>query len=416
IGMAYDPSGNLTTLTPPGRPAHAFSYNAADLTDDYTPPDVADVTDPATRYDYNLDKQLTRVVRPNGQRIDLLYHATKGQLTTLGIPRGDYGYSYDASSGDLAGITAPDGGGLGFSYDGFLPVGTTWSGVVAGSVSRTYNNDFNIQSRSVNGGHSIAFDYDNDQLLSQAGDLTLGRSAQNGLITDTSLGSITTGRTYNGFGEMETDQATAAGSVVAQWSYSRDKLGRITEKVESLDGVTTTYAYAYDQAGRLVEVRQNGALVSTYTYDTNGNRTHVNGSQVGSYDDQDRLLGYESAAYTYTANGELKTKTESGATTDYTYDVLGNLIDVTLPGDIHIEYLIDGQDRRIGKKVNGVLTQGFLYKDQLNPIAELDGSGNVLARFVYADKDNVPAYLEKGGNTYRIISDHLGSPRMVVDT
>jgi hypothetical protein len=28
----------------------------------------------------------------------------------------------------------------------------------------------------------------------------------------------------------------------------------------------------------------------------------------------------------------------------------------------------------------------------------------------------VPDYIIKGGNTYRIISDHLGSPRLVIDT
>lgn len=51
-------------------------------------------------------------------------------------------------------------------------------------------------------------------------------------------------------------------------------------------------------------------------------------------------------------------------------------------------------------------------------MAELDGSGNVVARFVYCGcgQDNVPAYLEKGGVTYRIISDHLGSPRLMVNT
>ena len=59
--------------------------------------------------------------------------------------------------------------------------------------------------------------------------------------------------------------------------------------------------------------------------------------------------------------------------------------------------------------------QGFLYQNQLNPVAELDGSGNVVSRFVYASKGNVPDYLVKGGVTYRIISDHLGSPRLVVN-
>jgi RHS repeat-associated protein len=88
---------------------------------------------------------------------------------------------------------------------------------------------------------------------------------------------------------------------------------------------------------------------------------------------------------------------------------------VTLPGGMQIEYVIDGQNRRTGKKIDGVLTQGFLYKDQLNPIAELDGSNNVVARFIYGTKINVPDYMEKNGNTYRIISDHLGSPKLVVN-
>jgi hypothetical protein len=68
--------------------------------------------------------------------------------------------------------------------------------------------------------------------------------------------------------------------------------------------------------------------------------------------------------------------------------------------------------RRIGKKVNGTLVQGFLYQNQLNPVAELDGTGTLVSRFVYGSKGNVPDYLVKGGMTYRIISDHLGSPRL----
>jgi RHS repeat-associated protein len=53
---------------------------------------------------------------------------------------------------------------------------------------------------------------------------------------------------------------------------------------------------------------------------------------------------------------------------------------------------------------------------QLRPVAQLDGSGtNVVARFVYGSKPNVPDYMITPGGTYRILSDHLGSPRAVVD-
>ena len=106
----------------------------------------------------------------------------------------------------------------------------------------------------------------------------------------------------------------------------------------------------------------------------------------------------------------------SGVTTQYIYDVLGNLRQVTLPGDITIDYVIDGRNRRIGKKVNGELTQGLIYGNQLEPIAELDGDGNLVSRFVYGSKPHVPDYMVKAGVTYRIISDHLGSPRLIVNT
>jgi len=94
--------------------------------------------------------------------------------------------------------------------------------------------------------------------------------------------------------------------------------------------------------------------------------------------------------------------------------VLGNLRRVELPGKT-IEYVIDGRKRRVGKKVNGTLVQGFLYQGSLKPVAELDGNGNLVARFVYGSKGNVPDYLVKEGKTYRIVSDQLGSPRLVVD-
>lgn len=53
-------------------------------------------------------------------------------------------------------------------------------------------------------------------------------------------------------------------------------------------------------------------------------------------------------------------------------------------------------------------------------MAELDGAGKVVARFVYGSNPLVPDYMVdymvKEGSTYRILSDHLGSPRLVVAT
>jgi RHS repeat-associated protein len=165
-------------------------------------------------------------------------------------------------------------------------------------------------------------------------------------------------------------------------------------------------------------VLRNSASVERFVYDPNGNRTSritPTETLTGVYDDQDRLLSYGPFTYTYTANGELRTKTSAGQTTTYTYDVRGNLVRVDLPDETVIEYLIDGRDRRVGKKRNGVLEKQWLYKDQLRIAAELDGAGGLVSRFVYASRENVPDFVIRGGVTYRVFSDHLGSPRVAVN-
>jgi len=284
-----------------------------------------------------------------------------------------------------------------------------------GSVIQQFNNNFQVTALAVNG-QSIPFAYDLDGLLTQAGSLSLTHDAQNGLLTDTTLGTVTTTQSYNRFGELATATATVHGMPQYAVTYTRDQFGRITEQTETLASVTATWRYIYDTAGRLTAVTKNGVTVSTFTYDANGNRLRHN-STTGTYDAHDRLLQYGTTTYTYTANGELHTITDTatGQTTTYAYDVLGNLRTVTLPNGTMITYLIDGQNRRIGKQLNGTLVQGFLYQDQLRPIVEFDGTGTVVARFVYADKANIPAYMAKGGRTYRIIADHLGSPRLVIN-
>jgi len=337
---------------------------------------------------------------------------------TLGFPPlGFDDEAYDAATGNLSSITAPSGETLAFTYDGSLVTGETMTGPVSGSVGLTYDNDFRVTSQTINGANAAAYSYDADGLLTGAGVLSITRDAGNGLLTSTALSNITTALTYNTFGEVTDYSATDGANGLFSTTYTRDKLGRITGLTETIGGVTDTYAYTYDTGGRLTDVTKNGSSVGAYTYDQNGNRltyTGQRGTFSGTYDAQDRLTSYGAATYTYTDNGELLTKTDNVGTTTYTYDVLGNLTSVTLPAGTVIDYVTDGRNRRVGKKVNGTLVQGFIYGDQLNPVAELDGAGNIVSRFVYGTRANVPDYMVKGGVTYRIISDHLGSPRLVV--
>ncbi|HLB36960.1 MAG TPA: RHS repeat-associated core domain-containing protein [Gemmatimonadales bacterium] len=324
-----------------------------------------------------------------------------------------YGY---LGTGNLGSVTAP-AETLDFSYDGSLLTGVMWSGTVAGDVTAVYDNDFRVTELAVNGSTLATLGYDGDGLLTQAGDLAIQRDALNGRIDSTYLGTVTTGEAYDAFGQWAARTARAGSTELYRAEYTRDALGRITGLLEVVEGDTTLFAYTYDDAGRLIEVRTNGVVTASYVYDDNGNRfsvTRPSGMVTGTYDAQDRLLSYAGATYGYTRAGELRFKAEGGDTTFYRYDALGNLLEVNLPDGTDIEYIVDGFNRRVGKKVNGVLVQGFLYQDQLNPVAELDGTGTVVSRFVYGTRANVPDYMIKGGVTYRIVADHLGSVRLVV--
>jgi RHS repeat-associated protein len=419
IGFGYDLNGNLSAVTPPGRPTHSFTYNELNRPATYTAPSVGGAS--TTSWDYNLDRQLIRVTRPDALQINLGYNATDGRLATISVPNGTFGISYNATTGKVSSVSAPGGGTVSYLYDGFALTRQTWTGAVAGNVGRTFDSSFRLSTETVNGANSVSFTYDNDDRLTAAGSLTLTRDPTNGLLTGTTLGSVNDSYAYtNGFGEATHYTARFNTTPFYDVDYTFDKLGRIMQKIEAIGGTTTTYVYGYDTTGRFRTVTVNGAPqpLVTYNYGPNNNRDSVNvgGSLTnGTYDNQDRMTAYGNATYAYTLNGELQSKIQGGGTTTYNYDVLGNLRGVTLPSGTQIDYVIDGQNRRIGKRVNGSLVQGLLYKDQLKPVAELDGSNNLVSRFVYGSRRNTPDYMIKGGTTYRMITDQVGSVRLVVD-
>jgi RHS repeat-associated protein len=415
VTYTYDGDSNVTAVTPPGRPTHSFSYTSVDLQSAYTPPDVGAGTN-QTLDSYNSDHQFTQVSLPTGQSINFGYD-TSGRLNSIGILHGTTSFGYD-SAGRMSSITGPGGLGLSYGYDGSLVTSEAWAGLVAGSVARTYDANFRTTGMSVDGANTVSFAYDPDGFLSAAGSEALTYTSQSGLLNTTTMGGVSDQWTYNGFGEPTSYTVTANGTAADSVQYVRDQLGRITSKSETIAGVVSTTSYAYDTSARLSTVT-TAAGTTTYTYDANGNRLSAvspAGTVNGAYDAQDRLLTYGTNTYTYTADGQLRTKTNTttGQTSAYQYDEFGNLLGVTLPDGTQIGYLIDGQNRRVGKTVGGVTVQRVLYDGGLRPIAQLDGNNNIVSRFVYGNRRNVPDFAINGGVTYRIITDQLGSPRLVI--
>ncbi len=407
--LGYDNAGNATSITPPGAAAHVFTYDASDLPATYTAPGGA-----VTTYTYNAGAELTQVALPGGATVALTYDRG-GRVKTRTAGATTATFTYDAGKGTLSSIAQTGGNALAFTYDGAIPLSTTWTGAVTGSVSRTINNNLLIASEDVTGASTVFFAYDNDGLLTSAGFLALTRDPVNGFATAAGILGLAETSTFDTFGAPETFAATFGGANSFSVNYTRDALGRITQAVETIGAsAADTFEYSYDTAGRVITFKKNGATQNNYTYDGNGNRL-TSGAETATYDAQDRLTQRGATAYTYTPAGFLATKTGAGGTTTYTYNAAGDLLTVALPGGTTIDYIIDGLARRIGKKVNGAATQGFLYRDDLRVVAELDGANALVSRFVYADREHTPAYMLKGGGVFRFICDPRGSVRLVVN-
>jgi RHS repeat-associated protein len=333
------------------------------------------------------------------------------------VPQGTYTYTYQAGTGHLASVSDPDGGALAFTYDGSLLTGTTWSGAVSGSIGLTYNNNFELTRRTVDGANPVAFTYDGEGLLQQAGALTLSRNAQTGLVSGTTLGNATDATTYNSFGEVQGYTARYGGTGLFGETFN-PRRPRPDPREGRDDRWRQLDLRLHLRPGRTPDRRQEGQRLLRALRLRRQQQPDRLDRSSGLRHRHLRRPGPPAHlhSYTYSANGELATKSGNGQTIHYTYDVAGNLRTVLFPDSLQIDYVIDAANRRVGKKVNGVLVQGYLYKDGLSPVAELDGAGNVTTLFVYGSRLTVPAYMVQDGVTYRLFTDHLGSVRLVVNT
>jgi hypothetical protein len=152
----------------------------------------------------------------------------------------------------------------------------------------------------------------------------------------------------------------------------------------------------------------NGTLTAHYEYDANGNRVaDVNNDAFltfnqpsgvlldAAYDNQDRLLNAQhaalSTAYTYTANEELRQDGRPGTVTTYR------------PNNLLLRRWETSAASRCRAATRSSTSSTAkparqqdagarrLYDGQLRIVAELDGTGALVSRFVYGAKANVPS-------------------------
>jgi RHS repeat-associated protein len=420
IELDYDAHDNLTRVVPPGRPAHVFRYTGADSAERYIPPALAGVdAEVGFRYDADLAPEVAD--GPGNQQVTI-HPDEYGRVERITLARGDYVHEYDADTGQLANLTSPDTVGLHYGRDGPLLRETRWSipGAAEAVVSYDQDDAFRLWKLGVQGTAPIEHGYDANDALTQAGPLTIVRDSLTSLPDITRAGAVETDLDVSQFGEPERFAATFAGQLLYEASYERDALGRISHLDEIIAGQPRSVSYDYDDADRLAYVEEQGQPARELLYDPNGNLVEIREAGIlvlaGSHDAQDRLRTHGHFELTYMDSGHLETKldTRTGEHATYRYDEFGNLLGAELADGRSIQYLVDGADRRVAKLVDGELQWLFVYAGGL-PVARLHPDGSVESIYVYGALAHVPDLVIKNGRTYRLVQDHLGSPRLVVD-
>ncbi len=413
--LAYDASGRLTRVQPAGGLSFTQGYSAAGRPTAFLPPSVPeDASAEVTTYD--ADGAATSV---SGLGLsDSLAYDSEGRLVATTNDAGKTTRSYDPTTGLESSSADPGGVSTVYGYAGSQLTSLSWSGPLTGSVSTTLDPGGRAVTQTTDGATPLDLTYDAAGNLTSAGGLSLSRDATSGLVTASTLGTVATQQEYDAADQLVRSVTTVSGRSVMDLTYTRDVLGRIVKVVERSAAGTTTTSYTFDGSDRLSAVQVNGKTVETDTYDAAGNRLSTTGSAgatKGTYDARDRLVSWGGATYAWLPDGDLATMKGPAGTSTFSYDTAGNLRSVTLADGSSIRYMVDADGRRIGREVGGRLTAGYLYDPSGQIVAATDGAGAVTEQFGYDDQGHL-ALVEKGGRTYRVVTDAVGSPRLLIDS
>jgi RHS repeat-associated protein len=409
LALRYDEHGNITRFTPPSSDAYDVEWDGQDLLARVDPPDAVPGVDEFTTETRDADGRLTQVVRAAEGAVTVGY--SSGRYRSVAGTVDTRQLDYDGA-GLLATNTRLGAVSTTIGRDGPLVTSESWS--TTGTVAVTWAAGMRPVSERAED-TTVAYEYDGDGLLVRAGALTLRRDELTGRVVETRLDGVETATTYDGYGQVTAYRATYEGSTLFAATYEYDDLGRLEEVAETTEGATRRRAYTYDDADRVATVREGGVLTLDIDWDANGNRERVSGPEGALFDAvfdaRDRITRQGTTSFTWASAGGLASRTRDGLTTTFTVDEQGWLRSVTLPDTSAITYVVDASGRRVVR--SGAATERLVYDAAGRLVAWASPAGT--SRFVYAGR-NVPEYFTRAGRTYAIVADHLGSPRLVVET
>jgi len=474
----FDAAGNLTTVTDPAIRATATKYNGLGQTTQTTDPaggitrygydargNLISVTDPKGnihRFSYDRLDRTVMEIRPLGQAISYAYDAN-GNLTQTTDALGQAKqYSYDAANRRtredyyLAGSTTPaktvtytynaldrltgynDGTTQAiYTYDA-QQLRQTGESVNYGGFSLSSSTAYNALGQKSGitypDGAQYSYTYDSNNQLSTValpgGSITINSYLWTAPSQITLPGGTVRNQTFDGMLRLKTFGVKDPGqSQVMSDQYTYDITSNIIAKATE-QGNTN---YSYDTLDHLTNVAYTTTTQATtpppaneaYTYDPIANRlTSAKTSAAWVYDANSQLTSADNLSYTYDANGNTLSQTDSlnlANTKNYVYDTDNRLIEVDDGNNALIaSYTYDPFGRRLSKTVvsNATSTTQYYFYAEEGLIAEADASGNITRSYDYAPGSTYgtnPLFTKVGSAYYYYQNDHLGTPMKLVN-
>lgn len=381
----FTPDGKRTSVTDANGNRAEMKYDGFDRQSAWyfpsktTPGSISTTDYESYAYDANGNRVALR--KRDGRSIAFQYDALN-RLVFKSYPDGgarSVFYSYDLRGRQTAAkFESQNGDGLMQGYDGFgqLVNASTISAGTSRTLTYEYDQDGNRTRVTHPDGIFFAYQYD---LLNRP-----TRILENG-------GVIIAGFSYDSTGDR-----TGLTRESAVSSYTYEGSGRLATVSDDLSGTTrdNLTSLAYNPHGQLVSrTRSNaayaftGAIAGSRDYVRNGLNQYTSvGVNAYQYDQNGNLTSDGVKAYSYDLENRLIT---AGSDVSLSWDPLGRLQAVTGAGS-RTKFLYDG--------------------DEL--VAEFDGSGGLLRRYVHGSAADDPLlWYEGSGLTDRrgLVADHQGS-------
>jgi len=335
--------------------------------------------------------------------LDPIKAPTRGPLGPNGGYGTGYSFQYSYNRETLASITYNDNLVVSYYYDGLGRVSSlSFSASLPASTSFTYYP--NDELKGIQYGNGLVDNYTYDK-----NSRPLQLKLTNGTITSLLLNYhyYNTGTVSSLTGQSKT--TTGSTSTISE-SYTYDPLARLANSTTTTGGTATNLWYMYDTVGNRIAQGLNGTAThnawvkTTYGYNTLKNELLTTTSSGAT------------SNYGYDLNGNLVGNNVSSTRWTYIWNVQGQMLKVSNSSNAQGYNAYDGLGRRIESKAStSYLFYGYLGTETLADLSNTGASND----YVYADGlriARITGYSGSNPTTVYYHTDALGSTRLVTSS